>query len=171
MRLGSPRGESVVPLSPSTANIRSSTCNIRQAQRPSAGGADSRLTAAPEYTRSEADAWLCSLRLGVLDGNISSKSLIRAFGWERPVPGLVLAVQLVALSKKFEVGTTTVWFMCWKTFRRDWLERGFGSVTLSEKKFVSTGWVRMHEAAGVRPVVFVQFVYEAPAPARFLVAH
>lgn len=39
--------------------------------------------------------------------NVSSKSLIRAFGWERPVPGLVLAVQLVALSKKFEVYRAT----------------------------------------------------------------
>lgn len=66
--------------------------------------------AAPCYTRPQSDDWLCSLRLGVLDGGVKSSSLIRAFGWQRPVPGIVLAMQLVSLSKKFEVGLID-WFL------------------------------------------------------------
>lgn len=60
--------------------------------------------AAPSYTRPQSDEWLCSLRLGVLEGGVKSRALMRAFGWDRPVPAVVLAVQLVSLSKKFEVG-------------------------------------------------------------------
>lgn len=63
-----------------------------------------RVNAAPEYARPESEAWLCSLRLGVLDGTVSSRSLVKAFAWDQPIPGMVLAVQLAALSKKFEVG-------------------------------------------------------------------
>lgn len=61
------------------------------------------LVAAPCYTRPESEQWFCSLRLGVLEGDVKSRSLKRAFGWDRPLPGLVLAVQLVSLSMKFEV--------------------------------------------------------------------
>lgn len=64
---------------------------------------ESVVVAAPCYTRPESEQWFCSLRLGVLEGDVKSRSLKRAFGWDRPVPGLVLAVQLVSLSKKFEV--------------------------------------------------------------------
>lgn len=61
------------------------------------------MVAAPCYTRPESEQWFCSLRLGVLEGDVKSRSLKKAFGWDRPVPGRVLAVQLVSLSKKFEV--------------------------------------------------------------------
>lgn len=61
------------------------------------------VVAAPCYTRPESEQWFCSLRLGVLEGDVKSRSLKRAFGWDRPLPGLVLAVQLVSLSMKFEV--------------------------------------------------------------------
>lgn len=39
----------------------------------------------------------------MLAGDVKSRSLKRAFGWDRPVSGLRLAQQLVSLSKKFEV--------------------------------------------------------------------
>lgn len=98
--------------------------------------------ASPEYTRPESDVWLCSVRLGVLDGNVSSRSLYRAFGWNRPIPGPILAAQLVALSKKFEVSgivlllmlrgvTFLVWDNARAVFRfdrariRPWSVRGF----------------------------------------------
>lgn len=61
------------------------------------------MVAAPCLARPESEQWFCSLRLGVLEGDVKSRSLKKAFGWDRPVPGLVLAVQLVSLSKKFEV--------------------------------------------------------------------
>ena len=73
-----------------------------QAQRPDARQ-ESAKVAAPYSTRPESDQWFCSLRLGVLEGDVKSRALKKAFGWDRPVPGLVLAVQLLALSKKFEV--------------------------------------------------------------------
>ncbi|CAM9350980.1 unnamed protein product [Scytosiphon promiscuus] len=63
---------------------------------------ESVVVAAPSSTRPESAQWFCSLRLGVLEGDVKSRSLKRAFGWDRPIPGLVLAVQLVSLSKKFE---------------------------------------------------------------------
>lgn len=68
------------------------------------------VVAAPCYTRPESEQWFCSLRLGVLEGDVKSRSLKRAFGWDRPLPGLVLAVQLVSLSMKFEV--CMVWLAC-----------------------------------------------------------
>lgn len=67
--------------------------------------------AAPCYTRPQSDEWLCSLRLGVLEGGVKSRALMRAFGWDRPVPAVVLAVQLLSLSKKFEVGWCLI-FSC-----------------------------------------------------------
>jgi len=69
------------------------------------------VVAAPCYTRPESEQWFCSLRLGVLEGDVKSRSLKRAFGWDRPVPGLVLAVQLVSLSMKFEVCATGGFFV------------------------------------------------------------
>ena len=72
-------------------------------QGPSSITGDVRV-AAPCNTRPESDKWYCSLTLGVLEGDLKSRSLKRAFGWDRPVAGLRLAQQLVSLSKKFEVG-------------------------------------------------------------------
>lgn len=80
--------------------------------RPQAQGAsphqESVEVAAPCNTRPESEQWFCSLRLGVLEGDVKSRSLKKAFGWDRPVPGVVLAMQLVSLSKKFEVGKVVV---------------------------------------------------------------
>lgn len=61
------------------------------------------MVSSPFMTRPESEQWFCSLRLSVLEGDVKSRSLQRAFGWDKPIPGLVLAVQLVSLSKKFEV--------------------------------------------------------------------
>ncbi|CAM9858774.1 unnamed protein product, partial [Laminaria digitata] len=65
---------------------------------PSSRGGGARV-AAPCNTRPESDKWYCSLSLGVLEGDVKSRSLKRAFGWDRPVTGLRLAQQLVSLSK------------------------------------------------------------------------
>lgn len=87
------------------------------------------MVAAPCYTRPESDQWFCSLRLGVLEGDVKSRSLKKAFGWDRPVPGLVLAVQLVSLSMKFEVRATGGFFFDLACFLPYLLRFFFRSVT------------------------------------------
>lgn len=53
----------------------------------------------PEMTRPISDAWICSYSRDILSCNIKSEHLFRLFAWDKPPSILVVARQLVALSK------------------------------------------------------------------------
>jgi len=53
----------------------------------------------PGMTRPNSDAWICSYSRDILSCNIKSEHLSRLFSWDEPPSILVVARQLVALSK------------------------------------------------------------------------
>ncbi|KAK1930915.1 Sacsin [Phytophthora citrophthora] len=48
------------------------------------------------------DAWFCSSSMEFLDGELTSKQLINAFGWDEPVDLFVVAKQLEAIALRWE---------------------------------------------------------------------
>lgn len=58
----------------------------------------------PTGTRPQADMWLCSLRRGIAELDVSSPCLREALGWEDALDAATLAHQLVGLATGFQVG-------------------------------------------------------------------
>jgi hypothetical protein len=58
----------------------------------------------PTGTRPQADMWLCSMRRGIAELDVSSPCLREALGWEDPVDATTLAHQLVGLAADFRPG-------------------------------------------------------------------
>ncbi|KAG7379423.1 hypothetical protein PHYPSEUDO_008661 [Phytophthora pseudosyringae] len=48
------------------------------------------------------DAWFCSSSMDILDGELTSKELIGAFGWDEQVDSFVIAKQLEAIGSQWE---------------------------------------------------------------------
>lgn len=58
----------------------------------------------PTGTRPQGDMWLCSMRRGIAEIDVSSLVLREALGWEDPVDATTLAYQLVGLAAAFHAG-------------------------------------------------------------------
>lgn len=58
----------------------------------------------PTGTRPQADMWLCSLKRGIAELDVSSPCLREALGWGDPLDAATLAHQLVGLAAGFEAG-------------------------------------------------------------------
>jgi len=62
----------------------------------------------PRLVRPQADMWLCSSRLAILQGSVQSKTLENIFAWNSDVPATAVASQLVALSESYHKSPTTM---------------------------------------------------------------
>ena len=55
--------------------------------------------ASPRATRPKQDEWVCSGSMETLSTNVRSELLCRCFGWDKPVPIIVVASQIIELSR------------------------------------------------------------------------
>ena len=78
--------------------------------RPPRRNQVSKSVASTAITRPKSEEWLCSYSMETLTTSIRSDILKQCFGWDKTLPVIIIASQLLALSKAWEESEKTIAF-------------------------------------------------------------